>query len=87
MFRQLLADATGLTLGVTDAPNAAVIGAGLLGAQMVRASAPAVASAIIEPSAQQGRVLEERRKVMVGYVREQQTRDQKSVDHPIRESS
>ena len=31
-FRQLLADATGLALAVTDAPDAAVVGAGLLAA-------------------------------------------------------
>ena len=39
-FRQLLADATGLSLGVVDAPDAAVIGAAILARGAVRADEP-----------------------------------------------
>mgnify|MGYP002136309542 CR=1 FL=1 len=37
-FRQLLADATGLTLAVTDAPDAAVVGAALAALDIVEAA-------------------------------------------------
>jgi len=64
-FRQLLADATGLTLAVTDAPDAAVVGAALLAAGVTGNPHTAVPSAIIEPDPEAMARLDERRGRMV----------------------
>lgn len=64
-FRQLLADATGLTLAVTDAPDSAVVGAAFLG--VGRTSAPRVLdeSAVVTPRPDAVALLADRRGTMV----------------------
>lgn len=64
-FRQLLADATGVTLAVTDAPDSAVVGAALLGAGRVTNDRPAAHSAVVTPDLTAQVVLAERRATMV----------------------
>jgi xylulokinase len=64
-FRQLLADATGLTLAVTDAPDAAVVGAALLGAGRTSNPRPADHTGQVSPRADAVALLRERRERMV----------------------
>lgn len=67
-FRQLLADATGRSLAVTDAPDAAVVGAALLGAGRVTSDAPATWSARVDPDPRAASLLADRRARMVHEV-------------------
>jgi sugar (pentulose or hexulose) kinase len=73
VFRQLLADATGATLAVTEAPDAAVVGAAMLAAG--RASAPhaAVMSGEVSPRAAVADLLAHRRETMVALVSPQES--------------
>ena len=48
-FRQLLADASGLTLAVTDAPDSAVVGAALLAAGLASNPRPPGRTAVVTP--------------------------------------
>lgn len=64
-FRQLLADATGLTLAVTDAPDAAVVGAALLAAGEVVNPRPAARTDVVAPDPTAMALLAERRARMV----------------------
>ena len=66
-FRQLLADATGLSLMVTDAPDSAVIGAALLASG--RTSNPRALASVetVTPNASAARLLRRRRAMMVEY--------------------
>ena len=64
-FRQLLADATGLALAVTDAPDAAVVGAALLAAGVTSNPHHASRSAVIVPDPEAMALLSERRGRMV----------------------
>lgn len=64
-FRQLLADATGLTLAVTDAPDSAVVGAALLGEGRTANDRPVERTAIVEPRPAAVALLRERRETMV----------------------
>jgi sugar (pentulose or hexulose) kinase len=74
-FRQLLANATGHVLGVTDAPNAAVIGAALLAQGRTCAEQPAEVSSVVEPEQAVRDLLTERRERMVALVRTQEPRE------------
>lgn len=74
-FRQLLANATGHVLGVTDAPNAAVIGAALLAQGRTCADQPAEVSSVVEPEQAVLDLLTERRERMVALVRTQEPRE------------
>ncbi len=69
-FRQLLSDATGLSLVVTDAPDAAVIGAALLAAGHTSNPRAAASLESITPNVSAGRMLSERRAMMVAYAKE-----------------
>ena len=64
-FRQLLADATGLALAVTDAPDAAVVGAALLAAGVSSNPRPTPHSAVVTPDPEATAMLAERRGRMV----------------------
>jgi xylulokinase len=64
-FRQLLADTTGLTLAVTDAPDAAVVGAALLAAGATNNPREAGRSGVVTPDADAMALLTERRGRMV----------------------
>ena len=64
-FRQLLADATGLTLAVTDAPDSAVVGAALLGDGRTVNPRPAERASIVVPRDAAAGLLRERRETMV----------------------
>ena len=64
-FRQLLADATGLALAVTDAPDAAVVGAALLAGGTTVNPNPPTRLARVEPRAEVGEMLARRRARMV----------------------
>ena len=64
-FRQLLADATGATLAVTDAPDSAVVGAALLGAGRHGNDRRVGHSTVVEPDPVAQAVLAERRATMV----------------------
>jgi sugar (pentulose or hexulose) kinase len=75
-FRQLLASATGHVLGVTDAPNAAVVGAALLAQGRTSAEQPAEVSSIVEPEPDVQELLAARRERMVNLVRTQEPREQ-----------
>jgi xylulokinase len=66
-FQQLLADATGLTLAVTDAPDSAVVGAGLLAAGRTVNPRPPVSVSIVRPREQAAALLERRRGRMAQY--------------------
>ena len=72
VFRQLLADATGCTLGVVDVPNAAVVGAAILASGQVRAVNRAEVSSVVEPGQTAMQLLAERRETMTQLVRDQQ---------------
>jgi xylulokinase len=64
-FQQLLADATGLTLAITDAPDSAVVGAGLLAAGLATHPEPAASVALVVPNETSAALLRERRARMV----------------------
>ncbi len=66
-FRQLLADATGLTLAVTDAPDAAVVGAALLAAGRTRNPRAAVLTGVVRPNPKVAELLRQRREMMVQF--------------------
>ena len=66
-FQQLLADATGLALAVTDAPDSAVVGAGLLAAGRTSNPRPPASVDIIRPREQAAALLAERRGTMAAY--------------------
>lgn len=68
VFRQLLADATGLTLAVAEAPDAAVVGAALLGAGVARNPVRVPLAAPVEPRPVVADLLRERRGRMVSEV-------------------
>ena len=71
-FRQLLADATGHCLGVTEAPNAAVVGAALLAQGRTCAEEPAEVSSAVEPKPLAQALLAARREQVKALVRAQQ---------------
>ena len=64
-FRQLLADATGLALAVTDAPDAAVVGAALLAEGVTANPNPPARLGEVEPRRDAAALLERRRATMV----------------------
>ena len=66
-FRQLLADATGLALGVTDAPDSAVVGAGLLAAGLTSNPRAVASREVVRPRPGAAELLNERRGRMVSY--------------------
>jgi xylulokinase len=67
-FRQLLADASGLKLAVTDAPDAAVVGAALLGAGQTVNPRPAARTDVVVPVPSSVTLLRDRREAMVQWV-------------------
>ena len=67
-FRQLLADATGRTLLVVDAPDAAVIGAARLAGGAAHASGLPSTAAPVEPRPTPARLLAERRERMLQLI-------------------
>jgi len=67
-FRQLLADATGLALAVAEAPDAAVVGAALLGAGVARNPLRVPLAAPVEPRSDVAALLRDRRGRMVDEV-------------------
>jgi sugar (pentulose or hexulose) kinase len=71
-FRQLLANATGHCLGVTEAPNAAVVGAALLAQGRTFAEQPAEVSSAVEPEQGAQDLLAVRREQVKALVRAQQ---------------
>ncbi len=64
-FRQLLADASGLTLAVTDAPDSAVVGAALLAAGLASNPRPPGRTAVVTPEPTAMELLAGRRARMV----------------------
>ena len=66
-FRQLLADATGLSLTVTDAPDSAVIGAALLAAGRTTNPRAITGVETVTPDPGAARLLRHRRGMMVEY--------------------
>ena len=66
-FRQLLADATGLSLTVTDAPDSAVVGAALLASGRTTNPRALTGLETVTPVSRAARLLRERRGMMVGY--------------------
>ena len=72
VFRQLLANATGHCLGVTEAPNAAVVGAALLAQGRTCAEEPAEVSSAVEPNPLAQALLAARREQVKALVRAQQ---------------
>jgi xylulokinase len=64
-FRQLIADASGLTLAVTDAPDSAVVGAALLAAGLTGNPRPPARTAVVRPDATAVALLAQRRTTMV----------------------
>lgn len=75
VFRQLLANATGHALGVTDAPNAAVLGAALLAQGRTSTARAAELTSVVEPQGQVRDLLEVRRETMKSLVRAQQSKE------------
>ena len=71
-FRQLLADATGLALAVAEAPDAAVVGAALLGSGSVVNPVRVPLAVPVEPRAEASALLRERRGRMVAEVKRAQ---------------
>ena len=67
-FRQLLADATGVSLAAMDAPDAAVVGAALLGAGISVNPTAATWSAQVDPDPTSAALLAERRAMMVADI-------------------
>lgn len=75
-FRHLLADATGLSLVVTDAPDSAVVGAGMLSEGVIANPRTVVGVETIGPNREAARILGERRARMVAYAQQDlQARD------------
>jgi xylulokinase len=72
LFRQLLADTTGLTLAIMDAPDAAVIGAALLGAGRTSVPVPAGSSDVVVPNKEAMERLRVLREIMIQKVMEQE---------------
>lgn len=70
VFRQLLADATGLSLVTVDGPDVAVVGAALLAAGHTSNPRTFRGGETITPDASASRVLAERRAMMVAYAEE-----------------
>lgn len=68
-FRRLLADATGLSLTITDAPDAAVVGAALLAAGITSNPLPVSGVESVSPNSSAARLLRERRAMMVEYAK------------------
>ena len=66
-FQQVLADATGLTLAITEAPDSAVVGAGLLGLGLVGNPAPVASVSTVSPLAESAHLLRERREMMRSF--------------------
>ena len=64
-FRQLLADASGLTLAVTEAPDSAVVGAALLAAGLAGNPRPPERTAVVTPQPTAMALLADRRARMV----------------------
>ena len=64
-FRQLLADASGLRLAVTDAPDSAVVGAALLAAGRTAHPRPAARTLVVQPRPAAVSLLRGRREMMV----------------------
>lgn len=64
-FRQLLADASGLTLAVTEAPDSAVVGAALLAAGLASNPRPPERTAVVTPEPTAMELLAGRRTRMV----------------------
>ena len=67
-FQHLLADATGLTLAITDAPDSAVVGAGLLGRGLSGNPQPVASVSQVSPQADAADLLRERREMMRVHV-------------------
>lgn len=74
-FRQLLANTTEHALGVTEAPNAAVVGAALLAQGRTSIGTPMGVAAVIEPQPEVQAMLHDRREMMKALVRRQQLED------------
>ena len=74
-FRQLLANTTGHALGVTDAPNAAVVGAALLAQGRTSIGTPAEITSVVSPDPHARALLHERRDTLKHLVRMQQTKE------------
>lgn len=68
-FRRLLADATGLSLTITNAPDSAVVGAALLAAGKTSNPSPVSGSEAVTPNSGAARLLRERRAMMVEYAK------------------
>jgi sugar (pentulose or hexulose) kinase len=79
-FRQLLADATGLSLLVTDAPDSAVVGAALLASGRTTNPRALTSVETVTPNAGAARLLRQRRAMMVEYA-------QSGAARPTEESS
>ena len=71
-FRQLLADATGLALAPVAAPDAAVVGAGLLAQGVTRNPVTPALGEVITPRESMTTLLAERREQHLAYVRASQ---------------
>jgi xylulokinase len=67
-FQQLLADATGLTLAITDAPDSAVVGAGLLALGLTGNPRPVSSVTLVSPRPESAQLLRERREMMKAHV-------------------
>jgi xylulokinase len=72
VFRQLLADSTGLSLAVMDAPDAAVIGAALLGAGLTSLPVPPDWCDVVVPNPETVEYLRAQRDIMIEKVTEQE---------------
>jgi len=66
-FQQVLADATGLTLAITEAPDSAVVGAGLLGLGLDGNPEPVASVSTVSPQAESALLLRERREMMRAF--------------------
>jgi xylulokinase len=73
LFRQLLADATGLSLAVTDAPDAAVVGAALLAAGITCNPRAAASVDVVRPDEDAASLLRERREMMVRFTQSRES--------------
>ena len=72
VFRQLLADSTGLPLAVMDAPDAAVIGAALLGAGLTSIPVPPDWSEVVVPNPETVEYLCAQRDTMIKKITKQE---------------
>ena len=66
-FQQLLADATGLTLAIADAPDSAVVGAGLLALGLTGNPQPVASVSTVSPRPDAALLLRDRREMMRSY--------------------